>query len=116
MEQASVKWITVAQTSALPPESVIAVRQDGLDLALYRIGETFYASDNVCPHAYNGRMSRGILEGDTIACPLHGAVFEIKSGRAIDGPYCADLKTFPVRIVGDEIQVEVDSADVIGPA
>lgn len=116
MEQASVKWITVAQTSALAPESVIAVRQNGLDLALYRIGEAFYASDNICPHAYNGRMSRGFLEGDTIACPLHGAVFEIKSGRAIDGPNCADLKTFPVRVVGNEIQVEIDPADVIGPA
>ena len=116
MEQASVKWITVAQTSALAPESVIAVRQDGLDLALYRSGDAVYASDNICPHAYNGRMSRGFLEVDTIACPLHGAVFEIKSGRAIDGPYCADLKTFPVRVVGDEIQVEIDPADVIGPA
>ena len=116
MEQASAKWVTVAAASALASGSVIAVRQDGFDLALYRIGEAFYASDNVCPHAYNGRMSRGLLDGDTIACPLHGAVFEIRTGRAIDGPYCADLKTFPVRVVDDEIQVEIDPADVIGPA
>lgn len=114
MEQVSVKWVTVAQTSAVAPESVIAVRQDGFDLALYRVGDTFYASDNICPHAYNGRMSRGFLEDGTIECPLHGAVFEIKSGRAIDGPYCADLRTFPVRVVGNEIQVEIDPADVIG--
>ncbi len=116
MADAAVIWITVAQTSALMPESVTAIRQDGLDLAIYRVGEAFYASDNICPHAYNGRLSRGFLEGGTIECPLHGAVFEIKTGRAIDGPYCADLKTFPVRVVGDEIQVEVDPADVIGPA
>ena len=116
MEQASAKWVTVAAASALAPESVIAVRQEGFDLALYRIGEAFYASDNVCPHAYNGRMSRGLLDGDTIACPLHGAVFEIRTGRAIDGPYCADLKIFPVRVMGEEIQVELDPADVVASA
>jgi nitrite reductase/ring-hydroxylating ferredoxin subunit len=99
-------WVSVVATSALAPDSVIGVTVGTLDIAIYNVGGQIYASDNICPHAY-GYLNHGYLEDDIIECPLHGARFEVKTGKGIDGPFECDLKTFAVRVVGEEIQVEV---------
>jgi nitrite reductase/ring-hydroxylating ferredoxin subunit len=104
-------WVTVAEKSALTPDSAIGVTVGKLDIAIYNVGGELYATDNICPHAY-GYLNHGWLEGDIIECPLHGARFEVKTGKGIDGPFECDLKTFAVRVVGEEIQVEVPADSV----
>jgi nitrite reductase/ring-hydroxylating ferredoxin subunit len=99
-------WVTVAATSALAPDSVIGVTVGTFDIAIYNVGGQLYGTDNICPHAY-GYLNHGYLEDDIIECPLHGARFEVRTGKGIDGPFECDLKTFAVRVVGEEIQVEV---------
>jgi nitrite reductase/ring-hydroxylating ferredoxin subunit len=106
MSGAAQNWITVAATSALAPDSVIGVTVGSLDIAIYNVGGQLYATDNICPHAY-GYLNHGYLEDDIIECPLHGARFEVKTGKGIDGPFECDLKIFAVRVVGEEIQVEI---------
>ena len=97
-------WVTVAARSALAPDSVVGVKVGEQDVALYRVGDQFYATDDICPHAY-ARLSGGWLEDDIIECPLHAGRFEIKTGKRIDGPVECDIKTFAVRVVGDDIQI-----------
>ena len=103
-------WVTVAEKSALAPDSVIGVTVGSLDIAIYDIGGQLYATDNICPHAY-GYLNHGWLEGETIECPLHGAVFAIKTGKGIAGPFERDLKTFAVRVLGEEIQIDLAGAE-----
>ena len=43
-----------------------------------------------------------------IECPLHAARFDIRTGKVLDPPATEDLKTYPVRVVGDEIQIRLD--------
>lgn len=105
------KWVAVAEKSALAPESAVGVVVGDIDIAIYLIGGELYATDNICPHAY-GYLNHGYVEDDKIECPLHGARFEIKTGKGVDGPFCEDLKTFAVRIVGEEIQVEIPAKTV----
>ena len=76
------------------------------EIALYNLGGEFYATDDVCTHAY-ASMSDGYVEGDQIECPLHGACFEIKTGKALTPPANRDLATYPVKIEGDTILVGV---------
>jgi nitrite reductase/ring-hydroxylating ferredoxin subunit len=106
MDQPAENWVTVAEKAALGPDSVIGVTVGKLDIAIYNVGGELYATDNICPHA-DGYLHYGYLEGETIECPLHGARFEVKTGKGIDGPYECDLKKFAVRVVGEEIQVEI---------
>ena len=99
-------WVDALSTDDLPTDDVLGLIVAGRDIALYTVGEAVYATDNICPHAY-GYLNHGYLEDDIIECPLHGARFEIKTGKGIDGPFECDLKTFAVRVVGEEIQVEI---------
>ena len=99
-------WITVADRSSVAPDSVLAVKIGELDVALYNIEGQIYATHNICTHA-QALLSDGWLDVDVIECPLHGGRFEVKSGKGLGPPITCDLKTFPARIEGDAIQVNV---------
>jgi nitrite reductase/ring-hydroxylating ferredoxin subunit len=94
-------WITVADRSSVAPDSVLGVKAGELDVALYNI-----EAHNICTHA-QALLSDGWLDGDVIECPLHGGRFEVKTGKGLGAPITCDLKTLPVRIEGDAIQVKV---------
>lgn len=92
--------------AAVAPGSVIGVKAGALELAVYNLGGAFHATDNLCTHAY-ARLSQGWVDGEAIECPLHGGRFEIKSGKGLGPPVTCDIRTWPVRVVDGEIQVNV---------
>lgn len=103
-DQAS--WVRVAGRGDLASGEVIGVDVAGHSIALYDSDEGFFATDNVCTHAY-ACLSDGWLEGTAIECPLHAARFDIRTGKVLDPPATEDLKTYPVRLVGDDIEVKL---------
>ena len=78
------------------------------DLAVaYKVGDELYALENVCPHAY-ALLTQGFIDGDTVECPLHEAVFHIPTGKCLKEPGGRDLKMYSVRLAGEEIQIKVE--------
>src|SRR5579863_948054 len=100
-------WIKVANRRDLGAGDVLGVVVAGREIALYDLDETLYATDDVCTHAY-AKLSDGWLDNGEIECPLHAGRFDIKSGKATAPPCTDDLKTYPVRVVGEEIQIKLD--------
>jgi naphthalene 1,2-dioxygenase ferredoxin component len=100
-------WVTAAKRSALAAGDVLGVVLAGHDIALYDLDGEVFASDDICTHAY-ARLSDGFLDRVEIECPLHAGRFDVKTGKATAPPCTDDLKTYPVRIVGDEIQVKLE--------
>ncbi len=80
-------------------------------LVLVKIGETIYAIDGICTHAF-ALLSDGYVEGGTIECPLHAARFDLATGQVLDGPAETNLKTYPVRLSGEVVQVGLPVASV----
>lgn len=58
-----------------------------------------------CTHAAS-QLSPGRIRRGTIMCPVHGARFELATGRCIGGPY-KPLLTFEARVVDDWVEVAV---------
>ena len=100
-------WVRAAARSDLAEGEVIGVEVAGHSIALYDVDGNLFATDNICTHAY-ACLSDGWLDGEVIECPLHAARFDIRSGKVLDPPATEDLKTYPVRIFDDEIQVRLD--------
>lgn len=73
-------------------------------LALVRVGENIYAVDCICTHEF-ALLSDGYVENNTIECPLHAARFDLRTGKVLDPPAETDLKTYPVRLSGNVVQV-----------
>jgi nitrite reductase/ring-hydroxylating ferredoxin subunit len=98
-------WIAVARCAELSDGEMCAVLIGNHSVAIYNVAGKIYATDNLCTHAY-AFMTDGWLEGDIIECPLHGGRFRVQTGEGLGAPIDCDLKTYPVRIIDDEIQIK----------
>ena len=76
-------------------------------IAIFNIGGSHYAIEDTCPHR-GGPLSEGNIAGDEVICPWHGSRFDIKSGAVVRPPARQGVKSFPVRIAGDDVEVEIE--------
>ena len=73
-------------------------------IAIYRLADGFYATDDVCTHGA-AFLSEGDIEGTEIYCPFHAGAFDITSGEPTAAPCVIPLQTYPVNVEGDEVFV-----------
>jgi 3-phenylpropionate/trans-cinnamate dioxygenase ferredoxin subunit len=97
-------FVTVARVGEIPAGGVKIVRLDDREIAVFHLEGAYYAMDDVCTHD-GGPVAEGLIDGDVIECPRHGARFDIRTGAALSMPATAPVPTYPVRVEGDEIQV-----------
>lgn len=102
----SANWIELAAVEAIPEDDVIGINVGGKSFALYLVEGEVYVTDNICTHG-NARLCDGFLEGHEIECPLHQGKFDIRNGKAMCAPLTEDVKTYPVKIEGTRVFVEV---------
>ena len=103
-----IEFHNVAKTTSLDEDEALQVLINGQELAIYNLEGEFYATDDICTHAY-ASLADGYIEGGNIECPLHGGCFDIKSGKAMTAPCTVDLKTYQVKIEGEDILVGLPS-------
>lgn len=90
--------------SDLPDNSTKLVSVGATQIVLCHSDGEVFALENRCSHADEpiacGRMRLG-----WIACPAHGARFDLATGEALGPPATAPIRTFAVRIVDGMIEV-----------
>jgi 3-phenylpropionate/trans-cinnamate dioxygenase ferredoxin subunit len=101
------EWITAARVGEVEPGRVIVVTAGGRRLALCNVDGDYYCIDDVCTHD-GGPLDQGELIDDQIECPRHGALFDVKTGRALTLPAVVPVGTHEVRVEDGEIQVRAD--------
>jgi nitrite reductase (NADH) small subunit len=80
---------------------------DGEELAVFRCGETVRVVGNRCPHA-GGPLADGIVAGDTVTCPLHGRVVDLRTGAVTD---CEQgVRVHRAEVVDGEVLVAFDDS------
>ena len=100
------QWIRVGAAGSLDVGSMTGVKQGDLHIAVYNVGGEFFATDNICSHAF-ALLTDGQLDGDIIECPLHGGCFRVKTGEGMGEPVSRDIRTYPVRIMNGIIEILV---------
>lgn len=83
----------------------------GREIVVCRTKNGLHALDNICTHAY-ARLNEGRLRGMQLICPLHGASFDVRDGRALGGPASHPLPTHTIHVVGNCVQVTVVAVDL----
>lgn len=96
----------VASTESIPPGTTKRVVVDGVEALLCNVDGSFYAIEDVCTHD-GGPLDQGTLEGCRIRCPRHGALFDVTSGAALTLPAVIPLETYPVRVEGDQVFIDL---------
>jgi 3-phenylpropionate/trans-cinnamate dioxygenase ferredoxin subunit len=98
--------IKVARASDLPPGGKKLVEVDDRAVALFNVGGTFYAVDDLCTHD-GGPLAEGELDGCEIECPRHGARFDVRTGKALSMPAIEPVPTHKVHVEGDDVFIEI---------
>lgn len=96
--------IRIANVTDVPEGDVIAVNVQGKSLALYRVGNEYFVSNNLCNHG-QAYLSDGFLDGDIIECPLHGGCFNVRNGAPCHPPVTKPMETYEVIVEGDAIYI-----------
>jgi 3-phenylpropionate/trans-cinnamate dioxygenase ferredoxin subunit len=100
------QWINAAALDDIEDEDVMRFDHAGHTYAIYRVNDNVYASDGLCTHEH-AYLSDGLVMDYVIECPKHNGRFDIRDGRPLCAPVCEKLKTYPAKVEGNRILVEV---------
>jgi nitrite reductase (NADH) small subunit len=95
----------VCRVSELVEGQGRVVEVDGLEIAVFLVGDRVYALENACPHR-GGPLAFGDVRGTTVHCPLHAWPFDLGSGGCREHPD-RPARALPARVRGDEVRVEL---------
>ena len=99
-------FIPVCKVDELPDPGKRVVEVDDRLVALFRVGGAFYCIDDLCTHD-GGPLGEGELDDHTIACPRHGAKFDIRTGKALTMPATRATGAHEVKVEGDQVLVRL---------
>lgn len=103
-QDVELEYVTVATVDELPPGQRKLVDVDGEPLAVFNIAGRYFAVADRCSHD-DGPVGEGEVAGLELECPRHGARFSLETGKALCLPAVVDIPAYPVRIVGQDVQV-----------
>ena len=98
-------FVAVARVPELSPGQMKWVVAGRERLLLANVDGSFYALSDECGHQ-RASLSKGILEGYAVECPLHFARFDVRTGCLISGPSAQDIQVYVVRVEADMVYVE----------
>ena len=99
-------FVTVAKTNQVQPGQMKAFDVNGKFILVANWQGTLFATQDLCTHD-GGTLSEGELIDGQVECPRHGAHFDLQTGRATL-PAPVPIKTFQVKIEGEQILVAID--------
>ncbi len=100
----ALEWHKVANKAEILNDEPLGVEVEEQFIGLYLVDGEIYAMDNVCSHEF-AILTDGFMEDECIECPIHQALFDVRTGKARSAPAEVDLKTYPVRVEGEDVFV-----------
>ena len=95
----------VATLEAVPDSGYITVVVGEYSILLARLDDEVYATENLCSHA-NSELAGGRFRRGRISCPLHGVIFDFRTGQVMGGTLTSmGLRTFDTRVQDDVVYV-----------
>lgn len=105
--------VKVAETSEIPRGQMKVFKLAEKEILIANVNGNYYAIANRCTHK-NGDLSKGSLDGNIVTCPVHGARFDVTTGKAVAGPKIAffraktnDEPSYQVKIEGRGIMINL---------
>jgi 3-phenylpropionate/trans-cinnamate dioxygenase ferredoxin subunit len=100
------EFVKVAKVSEIPDPGKQTLEIDDRFVVLFHVGGEFYCLDDRCTHD-DGPLGEGELCDHQIACPRHGAKFDIRDGRALTMPATEATTVHEVKVDGPDVFVRI---------
>ena len=104
------QFVAVLPAGTVPSGTVAACELGGRSILVCHSQGQLYAIENKCSHAEEP-LACGRIRNGWIACPAHGARFDLATGEALNPPAVDPIRTFPVRVVAGMIEIAAERGD-----
>lgn len=104
------EFVKAAKVGDVPDPGKQLIEIDDRLVVLFHVDGKFHCIDDVCTHD-DGPLGEGRLDGYSIACPRHGAKFDIRDGRALTMPATEDTTAHEVRVEGDSVFIRLNEEE-----
>jgi 3-phenylpropionate/trans-cinnamate dioxygenase ferredoxin subunit len=96
-------WVDACAADEIDAEDVLRFDRGAATYAIYRTeDDRYFATDGLCTHE-KVHLADGLVMGAIIECPKHNGRFDFRTGAAKGAPVCVDLKTYPVKVEGGRV-------------
>jgi nitrite reductase (NADH) small subunit len=93
----------VGKINDIPPGTAIAVAAGRRTIAVFRIGDEFFAISNACPHKGASLCDGEIVVADKVVrCPWHHWNWQLCDGKLQSDPRQM-IRSYEVAVDGDEV-------------
>jgi 3-phenylpropionate/trans-cinnamate dioxygenase ferredoxin component len=100
-------WVEACGADDVDAEDVIRFDHGGKTFAIYRSpDDKYFATDGLCTHE-KIHLAEGLVMDNIIECPKHNGRFDYTTGAARGAPVCIDLKTYPVKVEGGKVLIQL---------
>jgi 3-phenylpropionate/trans-cinnamate dioxygenase ferredoxin subunit len=101
------EWVDACATNDIDEEDLIRFDHAGQTYAIYHAPDgKFFATSGLCTHE-QVHLADGLVTGHLVECPKHNGQFDYRTGEARRAPACQNLRTFPVKVEGCRVLVQV---------
>jgi nitrite reductase/ring-hydroxylating ferredoxin subunit len=76
-------------------------------IAVFRLGEEIFATDDTCTHGAASLSEGDICDGQ-VECPFHSGAFDIRTGEATALPCIKALRVYPITIENGRVYARLD--------
>lgn len=95
----------IARVGEIPNGKTKRIERAGEAILLCNAGGTLYAIEDACSH--DGAEFEAVdVEDCRIMCPRHGALFDVTTGEALTLPAFLPVRTYALRVVGEDVFIE----------
>ena len=100
-------WVDACAVDDVEVEDLIRFDHEGRTFAIYRSpDDEYFATDGLCTHE-QFHLEKGLVMDYIIECPKHNGRFDYRTGKAKGAPVCVNLKTYPVRVEGKRVLIDI---------
>jgi nitrite reductase/ring-hydroxylating ferredoxin subunit len=86
-------------------EGLVRVHHPPFDVLVSIVDGKPFAIEDACNHA-GSSLTEGFREGECVACPMHGYVFSLRTGKLLRPlGLCDDQRAFEAWIEGEDIVI-----------
>lgn len=100
-------FVKVLDLDQLEPGQGKQVEIEGVPVGIFRVDDEIFAINDVCTHA-QAYLSEGKVNDCDVACPRHGARFDLRTGKALSMPAYLPVQVYAVRVEDGAIWVSLD--------
>ncbi len=99
-------FVSVCPLNNLKPNVPKTFEIEERFVVLVLLDDEVYCIDDVCTHD-GGTLGDGTMVDHCLACPRHGAKFDVRTGEAVTMPATEATRSYQVKVVDSTVYVKM---------